>query len=353
MGLFSKNVVALVFVSLGMGVALSACVREQRFVRREARAWCHYEVECGRYRSVSDCMGAVAENIEDPYLVAAINAGRVDYDAAAAGRCIRAIKDLKCTRGEEDAFAAATELCAEVMAGQVAPDEPCMRNAECLGIRSQCAFVSGSCSGDSCCPGVCRYIEDGVELGEPCSSAAICAKGTSCVSTDGGESLCTERPDEGELCNGRCLEGLICLRNGNVDRRCYRMGVLGEPCAESAPCDGGWCNNNGICARFGGVGEPCSESYWENACRENHLLCVDGKCREPARVGESCSELPCIEYAYCVDDTCIEYKSSGQDCSENEDYCYDGLDCKYDLRTRRCGPGREDLVPTGNCPQIE
>ncbi|HFE44508.1 MAG TPA: hypothetical protein ENJ18_03295 [Nannocystis exedens] len=347
MGFFSKKISVLAFV--GLGVGLSACVREERFVYREAEAWCHYEVECGRYRSVSVCIGAVAENIEDPYLLAAIDAGRVDYDAAKARRCIRAIKDLKCTTDEEEALAAAEELCAEVMTGQVAPDEPCLRDVECVGTRSQCAFIPGSCSGDtSCCPGLCRYIKDDVGIGEKCSAAAFCAEDLDCVTGEGGESRCRERPGEGEKCPlGRCAEGLSCSWEES-ESYCRRLVPIGEPCVSGLSCDGGWCNENGICAKYGGIGDPCE---WD--CRQGKLVCDDYKCSEPAKIGDDCSERKCIGYAHCVDDICIEYKSSGEDCSGGRDVCYEGLSCDYDSGKYSCTPYVKDLAPSGDCPVID
>lgn len=318
-----RSSVGPVVAALTLGLSLSACVRDEKLPERIAKAWCDYLVECGEMASVSDCMDVNAYIFEDAYLEAAIEAGRIDYNGGKAYRCVRAIKKLKCERGED--VDAIDEACAGVYAGAVAPDEPCLRSEECVGEASVCAFVPGDCV-DACCVGVCRFIPDDVAIGEPCNTGE-CAEGGYCsFSVEMGGVFCRAEPEVGEPCPDWVCAGEAACVQGT----CTAPVKRGDPCDFDDRCEGtSFCEVSdgglaGTCRERAKEGEPCLSDL---ACLRERDRCVDGTCQAGAEVGEACSNnYDCVGYAYCDGQRCVGFQTVGESCTEQR--CYSGLSCE-------------------------
>ena len=352
------RVILVSFAFSLVGASLSGCIRDEKFTQRRARAWCEHAVDCGSFKSISDCMGVVSDDFDDPYLEASIDSGRIDYDARAARKCVRAIKKLKCLRDEDQSEVEAR--CAEVFVGRVAPDEPCFRGAECAGELSVCATVPGSCSADdSCCPGVCRYIPDDLAKGDDCSGAARCGDGLFCASgtVEDPQRRCVQLPSAGQACpEGRCEEGTFC----DVDT-CAAKRAEGGACDRDSACIDDFCaydwmNGSGECAKRAKTGRTCDVMFGDNGCERERDRCIEGECTE-RKVGDECdggygySGGDCPDYAHCVDGKCTKYRYAGDSCDDDDKRCYGALDClgAEDTAGRECGHFGESSPP----PQAE
>ncbi|MBK8261239.1 MAG: hypothetical protein IPK80_07835 [Nannocystis sp.] len=290
---------------------------------RIARAWCDHAVECGTYKNISTCMEATYSEPAESYLTVAIDAGRIDYDGAQASRCVRAIRALKCRRGEEtDAVDAA---CAGIFSGAVPPDEPCMIAGECVGQNSVCGRPPG-CSGE-CCPGECRYRPGPLALGEACARDSECERDAFCWLA-GDEPRCAAIPEAGYSCagHGRCDRDSFCDAN-----TCQRRGSNGDPCQGSDQCEPDtYCGAGGRCTERARDGDPCDPDYGDEGCLDGDTYCVDLRCQKRALPGELCSmgAGDCVAYAFCYDAVCVEYASLGEPCDGVAAKCHPSLNCE-------------------------
>jgi len=343
------------FVAFALaGAALAGCVREEKFTQRRARAWCEHAVDCGSFASISDCMSASPADNEDPYLEAAIDAGRIDYDKWAARRCIRALKRLKCLRDEDESEVEAE--CGAVFTGTVAPEEPCYRGAECVGESSVCARVPNSCSAeDSCCPGVCRYIVDELAEGDVCGGLARCAEGLLCgpATAEDPQRRCAALPKVGQECPaGPCAEGAFCEEGTCVSKR-----AVGGACEHDQACLGDFCaydwvNGSGTCEERAKTGQACDVMYGNEGCERVRDRCIEGECVE-LKVGDECDEdddysEDCPDYAHCHEGKCVSYRYEGESCDEDKKVCHGSLIC-----FEGGAFGRECTFPQGSSPADE
>ncbi len=346
-----------VFVAFALaGAALVGCVREEKFTQRRARAWCEHAVDCGSFRSISDCMSASPADNEDPYLEAAIDAGRIEYDEWAARRCIRAIKRLKCLRDEDESEVDAE--CAAVFTGKVGPDEPCYRGAECVGESSLCATVPSACSvEDSCCPGVCRYIADSLAEGEICGGRTRCAEGLHCppATVDEPQQRCAALPKVGEPCPTRaCEEGAFCDEDTCVSKQAVGGACVWDGGCLSDFCAYDWVDGLGTCAERSKTGGACDEMYGDNGCERVRDRCVDGECVRP-KVGDECDSEDyysetCPDYAHCYEGKCVSYRYEGESCDEGKKDCYGSLTCyEGGAFGRECAFLQESSPPDEAC----
>ncbi|MEZ4383077.1 MAG: hypothetical protein R3A79_17250 [Nannocystaceae bacterium] len=331
-----RSSAGLVVAALTLGLSLSACVRDEKLPERVAKAWCDYLVECGEVESIDVCMEINGHLFEDPYLEDAVDAGRVDYRGGRAYRCVRAIKKLKCQRGEE--VADVDEVCDAIYVGEVAPDQPCLRAEECAGGASVCAYVPSACQ-DACCVGVCRFIPDDLAIGEACD-VGECAEGGYCgFSEAAGAVVCKELPEVGEPCpDWVCVDEASC-----VDGTCAGPIKRGDPCAYGDRCDGtDYCELRdgelaGTCQKRADEGEACDG---DNSCLRLRDRCVAGTCQEGAAVGEGCAaQRDCIGYAYCDQGVCAAFRAVGESCLDHA--CYPGLACRDSTCVNLADSGEE------------
>lgn len=334
---------ALSWLALALLAAggLSSCVRAEKLEKRIARAWCDRAVECGQYPSVGTCMDVTFVEAPGTYIDAAIDAGRIDYNGAQASRCVRAIKKLKCERGEDEDDVLAA--CQGILSGAVEPDQPCMIAAECVGERSLCG-VDPNCSGE-CCVGECRFIPGPAAEGEPCDPGSECVAGTFCDFVAG---ICARLPEAGQSCSAsfECADGSIC--DGEI---CVARGDVGAECEYDGACTPeNYCSPAGTCAARAKRGEPCDMEAGDRSCLEGDTICYEGECVRLLAPGEACGDFarPCVAYAHCANDVCTEYVSVGESCGGvGLDYalCYPTLSCVLGSCERSQGAAPTDVCP--------
>ncbi|MCA9634764.1 MAG: hypothetical protein KC420_01885 [Myxococcales bacterium] len=332
-----------------VAAGVSSCVRAERLDEKIARAWCDHAVECGQYPNVSTCMEVEYDEPPASYIDAAIDAGRIDYHGARAYRCVRAIKKLKCDRGEDTSEV--ERDCQGISEGAVGPDEPCMLSAECVGERSLCGF-DPRCT-EPCCPGECRFRPGPFEAGEPCASNDECVDGTLC-DLDLSDPVCVALPGDGEPCyqGYACAEGTTC---DDATTKCVGPAGVGEPCQGDYQCEATlFCDPNQRCATRAKEGEACDEAVGDRGCLRGDTICHEGTCRSKLAPGEACAEFtpPCVDYAYCSNDRCVEFARVGEACGGiGLDFalCYPGLFCDGNATCAK------DVPPSGGevCPVPE
>jgi hypothetical protein len=290
------------FLLLSLGTALAACSPAIGDYGREyEEAFCAWQHKCHVYEKKSDCIDA--ETLErDPefdYLVRAVAAGNVDYDADAAADCLDAIAERSC-----DYQMTTPEVCDRVFKGRVGKNAPCLSTAECAG-NAVCGF-NPNCGDDQCCVGACRVFADPVEVGEPCSFS-----GTDCVpeafcATDPVTfmpTVCTERVKAGGNCSAgqQCVEGAQC--DGTECREIELRGP-GERCDEEfVSCEPpGQCNyadGEAVCVVAGELGAPCTGG---SGCNRFDTFCDEpsGLCTLLPGPGQPCvNGYECLPYASC------------------------------------------------------
>jgi len=307
-------------------------------------AWCTWRAQCNLEESVESCREISYIDRDDTYVSAAVEAGTIRFDGAAAYRCLEETLARGCERAEP-----AAPSCAEVLVGQVGPEDPCMISDECVegGV---CGF-DPSCA-DECCAGACRLLPGPAEVGESCVNQ-----------------------------NVDCVEGAYCARDPMTFQRtvCTAQVAIGGACSDSNMCeDAGFCNfNNGLCEpRLGegascfGAGNACAEglrcewvggdSYEEQycvssvsqallgelcqadlgqwGCAEHGVICsLDSVCVLAPGANEPCVDFDCADYAYCNDaNVCVVGASLGEPCGYRDNsysgyvHCAGALICGGD-----------------------
>lgn len=212
-------------------------------------ARCAFLVRCGLFTDVPACVRFQEYfRVDDPNVSAAVEAGHVVYDEAAAAACVTAFKTGACD-------AMVSEACSDVFRGQMANGAACAIDAECISGRCNVSSCMEACCAGSCveayvpaigqqCAGIC---EDGaycgafdmlchaqVPAGEPCNDPAACGVGYECAGyyqPSGG--VCTALPKLGESCETRCSPaGVVCATGG----MCAPAGLTGDQCMRDEDC---------------------------------------------------------------------------------------------------------------------
>ncbi|MEZ4451476.1 MAG: hypothetical protein R3B09_18545 [Nannocystaceae bacterium] len=279
--------------------ALVACHPAEDFEKDRQRAYCEAYVRCGTYPDVDLCVSLEFPAGPDPYLASAIAAGRIHYEAGAAGKCLKAIRKLDCTY-REDWNLEVSLACAEVFEGTLPPEAECLDTREC-GPGSRCGFDPTCVAADACCPGHCRYL---------------------------GEA---DPPKIGEACTGECIAGSFC--EGGF---CVSLRGEGGPCDYDGECaPPGFCDydeGGSHCRHAVPTGDSCRpESGDSLPCLHADDYCAqDGRCRPRGRPGDECEYYDgCIGYTSCVNGVCTERRREGESCNySNDSYCYSGLYCE-------------------------
>ncbi len=327
------------------------------YPRELEEAICEWRHACHAYERVGDCIEAsrIDEDPEYTYLAAAVAAGSVEYDAAAAADCLEAIAERGCRFDDPD-----PEVCDNVFRGKVGRNAPCLSSAECAG-DAVCGFAPGCRAEDACCVGACRVFADPLAIGEVCSFGGVgcvetaycapdavtglptvctarvkpggdcsigqtCAEGSDC---DGSVCRKVELRAAGEPCDGsfvRCEEPAQCLyREDGEPRVCVVAGELGAPCDSSNGlgcsrvdtfCDDGP-DGSGLCVLLPGEGQACAYGH---ECLP-YLDCHDGgydgdanavkpsECRPKGGLGDACGDaegtyVGCLGELECIEGSC-------------------------------------------------
>ncbi|MDC0721266.1 hypothetical protein [Nannocystis bainbridge] len=330
------------------------------FAGEYEQALCAWASGCAVFQSPAQCRESLVWDTSGrfQYLLAALAAERVKFDAEAAEACLEQVSAQACERNllERVLFSvgptAGPAVCADVFVGKVRNYDPCLNSEECAG-DAVCGFSPFGCEEDMCCPGACRVLGGaGPQIGDACSGSgcaddAFCARdpntflptvctarrkaGESCVDNgnscalelycDFSESICRERTGEGGDCSSgwvECAEGLQCYSSDDGGRTCRTLPNEGQSCST---------NNYPPCARL------------DNTCDETSRKCV-----KLPTAGEPCLDWECQPYAECKPNAgsqvCVLRGGVDAGCGESAGWvqCLGHLQCGEGDRCREPEP---------------
>lgn len=272
-------------------------------------AVCDWAVRCRHMPDRPTCERFIDPKDYDPRRAQdSIAAGRMSYDAHAAGRCLQATRENYCLT-----LPFSDEACAELFAPALGPGDACTLDLECEG---ECEIASCELQ---CCTGVCGPAPTGMPPPAPVKAAIgeSCQTHTDCVDEAYCELdfVCTRRPEqEGQRCLFGCARGdLYCDVNELI---CKKYAARGEACTEDGglapPCDPAWSFCDGVCVDRPGVGEVCAEQ--PQTCVAGAFCNELSICQERGAQGAACTSSDqcqvvcntavgeCVDYMTCTID---------------------------------------------------
>lgn len=204
-----------------------------------------------------------------------LSADGVQYDAAAAGACLKAFQSVAAScAGEPDSPA-----CDRVFVGTLAEGANCQLDEQCK------APQGGS-----------AYCDDGKCVAEPRGKLGDGCYGT--CTTSGNSTSCSG----GGASNGNATcytnDGVFCGESGN----CEQLAGAGQSCSGGGCVAGHYCGN-GTCTPQLGAGGDCGGS-WE-ACNAQTYCNDEGKCAARQQNGADCQSSDECQSDYC------DYAGSG------------------------------------------
>ena len=234
-------------------------------------------------------------------LLAAVDAGRVIFDATRAGACL----------ARTTVCGSTYDACTGVFRGTGAENSSCATSPECTpGLY---------CDLNTSCPGICRPQQS---AGATVSTLLACSTPPFDLLADGGV-YCEAFVGLGDQCRDsagpRCQFGLNCSQGV-----CVATHALGGSCSTQDDCSVGLRCSGGVCTSFGSTGETCSSS----SCKFG-LACRNGACGTPPTLGQSCrADYRCSLGLRCdgTADSCVSAEV-GAACREYYD-CRSGLSCQ-------------------------
>lgn len=170
-----------------------------------------------------------------------IASGRIRWDEPALCAAVATLNSGTCAI-DDDGW--------DFFTGTVPLGSPCSWTEECTD--------DGWCSFGGSCPGICAQR---LAVGDFCSNGAACPEGTTCTIPEGGNNpTCVDEAtlyaSAGESCTDaavRCIRGFC---DGTI---CQPYPTLGQSCAATDRCDGGFCDTaTGVCRIYLSTGEACS-----------------------------------------------------------------------------------------------
>jgi len=298
---------ALLTLALATGCGSSATpVPLEEFSQAAQSALCDWAVRCRHMPDRAACerlidpKGYDTRRAED-----AVAAGRMGWNANAAGRCVEATREAFCTAAP---FSDAS--CGEYLVGLVAEGGACTSDYECQGG----AACEDAVCGVQCCVGACGAPPtitidppSRAAIGEPCDSHADCVVEAYCEE----DGVCTPMPDEeGDRCLFGCAPGdLYC----DVDAlQCRAYAGMGESCdlagLAAPPCNRAYSYCDGACVARPGAGEPCDSDV--RLCIPSLYCDASGTCRERNAAGAACADADqCQDVCDQEGGQCVAYES--------------------------------------------
>ncbi len=263
------------------------------------RLFCEKQEACGIVPDAVECarVGSQTCEGEDSPLAQAIQAGRVDFDGAAAKACFEALASAPCLPPWDQVLGIPD--CRGYLGGKVPDGEACYASGVNECTQGVCLREGGVC------PGVCSAW---IPAGGDCSGdkGLGCVEGTYC---DG--SVCVVRAGADASCNPAyiwsCASGFNCVPDGSGGGRCKPIVA-----------EGGSCTKDEECLVFS--------------------ACAGGTCKKRVESGEHCVvpwNCPAGEYCYDHDDdpstpdACAAPIAEGDPCTPDQ-VCADGLLCSLD-----------------------
>ena len=269
--------------------------------------------------TVDACIDTNSAGIEDgdfQFIQAAVDAGRVVYNAGRVGKCIADIGAADCTALGNNRL---PDSCKEAVKGTLAEGDDCALNAECAG--------DAYCKQNSQCPGTCTALG---AAGDDCQSDDECRDGLVCGIT----GTCTMTAGEGDPCGGsaaECSLGLFCAgadESMNISGTCATADTVfaineGDECSLTG---GMLCKDNLSCAvTVTGTGQNTMVAW---ACEGDVEADADCKLAVPDQcpVGQYCDVNPSGVTPRFAG-TCKDLPRAGQACSVWQGLCAEGSTC--------------------------
>lgn len=298
-------------------------------------------------RSEAGCRAAVGTGCAADELAAAVAAGRLGWDGAAARSCLEATTALDCQTFSERLRTSPTPpapTCAEVLEGRVAPGGDCFLGTECQdgsfctfgpacpGTCAAFAALDAACGADAwcdfataaCVDGTCRPLPDAE--GAPCA-AGRCRAPRLC---DPATDTCRTPSVAASPCGGGrgvCLAGLLCFGEATGGGTCQPLRADGETCFGNDDCRAPLVCVGGTCGAAPGTGEACFDFLCAGAWCET--TAVPPTCRAWPATGTACAPgSRCAPADACDAGTCRARRSAGEPCTTPqqcaEGRCYGG-----------------------------
>ena len=335
-----------------------------------AKALCRSVFECpeqsaellfiaGRYPNQEACAAGVISDLGGDLFgeeSAGADAGRTEYDAAAASSCIAAIDSLlsgdACLVTIQDS---PNEACDRVFVGKVEAGGNCVSGDECSGDLG-CVFETNDCFG-VCTADLC----DGAECGEGEFCDFSSSEGESCVPKLKAGDACTFSDD----CTLEA-DDVECLANGpqTSDGVCTKYGTIAEGdfcdsdsdfCTSGLQCDfdSDECTSSGSGLTLGGSGDvcdlentPCGPGF---VCTDLDFVTGDGTCGTPRKAGEECYiQFECEPSLTCVGTDFMVNPPQAGSCGArlaNGQACEDDTDCQSNNCDGTCTDEELCVVP--------
>jgi hypothetical protein len=245
--------------------------------------------------------------------------------------------------------------------------QSCRDVAECM---------SGNCVDGVCCENACKGAC------QACSRAKNEKQDGKCLPVPGGndpDDDCSAGDRTSCKLDGQC-DGKGACRNWPSGTECAEASCSGSQLTPGGKCDGkGKCNkpSGGACGkslRCSGDGRSCLGECRSNGDCVRGVCFGDGSCKEPKKLGESCSSgEPCGAGTCAANGQCCQESCSGsQICDKRSGLCgapanagcNDSSTCASRSCTRRCAAGKSgscqsnadcDVAagPQGSCKPVE
>jgi hypothetical protein len=290
-------------------------------------AYCNMLVRCGLVDDAALCRSLNLDLNVDPSLVAAVDAGKVTFDATKAQACLAGIASWSCDRTVVFANRWTPPECSEIFGGTVADGGACGLSRECV---SNVCTVPACPMG--CCQGTCATGTPSPppgRVGDACPNGQCYASycdptSMKCVALLPAGATCTttSQCDMGLTCAGTCVSdgaalGGPCTPNSTTacanigdtcsttTSTCVAVGLSGDPCQIATDCSTIYTCNAGHCALKPRVGETCSVQTSNGACvDQSYCDPTTLKCTAPQSDGA-----PCTSGQMCASNNCDQLMS--------------------------------------------
>lgn len=291
------------------------------------RALCDWLARCGEVPDAASCIsGNIGLTFRlNPSEQAAVDMGKIKYDAAKMSACISTYENRSCDSTSESfrGFLSGGE-CIGIFSGTVADGGECATNLECIS--NVCNIPTCTMQ---CCTGTCMGNTPPAApaaIGQPCSTNSTsgqCVSGAFCDFST-ATATCAALKAQGAACmsDDECNFGLACT--GTTTQTCNPLPTLGAACPDARCRDLGTTCVAGTCAKVSTLNGPCTGS---SQCQAIYT-CNGTTCADKTAIGGACtSTSDCAEYkAFCSNaSTCTLPQANGAMCSTGSqcqtDFC--------------------------------
>jgi hypothetical protein len=278
--------------------AIAACHAQNPIAKQDLAtafvdAECAYLARCGLFPDAATCERAYigVSFTVDATRFAAIDAGVIKYDGAAARTCIDSYASASCDLTAESARVR-PDACDHVVTGTLGDGASCALDEECVSKRCTIPMCTVTC-----CKGTCtgNTAPTRQPIGGSCANVS-CAAGGYCDITS---FTCTALVAKGGSCTGdyQCAYGIGCIASSQT---CGALPTIGQACPDNRCRDlGTTCSASAACAK---VGLPSASCTTRADCSQYYTCDATSHCAEGSAIGGPCaSSGDCFPaHSYCA-----------------------------------------------------